>query len=236
MILRVSQRLKRSRTINTSVLPPGCRIFWKTIRFSWWLSAPILIAILSMPGYVWHMAKRAGRETFYNHPRRSENAVCSGERKGLTVSPFQNRRFDSCYLTMKQAIESGKLGKLSRSKAILTIFARRRKPVPAVISTARFMALACIRSIKLSPCWGVRSRSGTIFSARETRSTLTTPSPFTLLPEDDRDRENQPSGENTLAEIHGTRYARLVYSLWYRPAGNQPEGGHYAGDPGFGES
>ena len=95
--------------------------------------------------------KTCWSRNLYNHPRRSENAVCSGERKGLTVSPFQNRRFDSCYLTMKQAIESGKLGKLSRSKAILTIFARRRKPVPAVISTARFMALACIRSINYRP-------------------------------------------------------------------------------------
>jgi Predicted dehydrogenases and related proteins len=32
--------------------------------------------------------------------------------KGLLVTPFQNRRFDSCFLTMKQVIESGKLGKI----------------------------------------------------------------------------------------------------------------------------
>lgn len=32
--------------------------------------------------------------------------------KGLLVTPFQNRRFDSCFLTMKQAIESGKLGQI----------------------------------------------------------------------------------------------------------------------------
>lgn len=32
--------------------------------------------------------------------------------KGLLITPFQNRRFDSCFLTMKQAIESGKLGKI----------------------------------------------------------------------------------------------------------------------------
>ena len=30
--------------------------------------------------------------------------------KGLTVSPYQNRRFDACFLTAKKAIESGKLG------------------------------------------------------------------------------------------------------------------------------
>ncbi|MFK3663298.1 oxidoreductase [Scandinavium sp. NPDC088450] len=30
--------------------------------------------------------------------------------KGLTVMPYQNRRFDSCFLTAKKVIESGKLG------------------------------------------------------------------------------------------------------------------------------
>ncbi|MGL5966174.1 MAG: oxidoreductase [Kluyvera sp.] len=30
--------------------------------------------------------------------------------KGLTISPYQNRRFDSCFLTTKKVIESGKLG------------------------------------------------------------------------------------------------------------------------------
>ncbi|EPY6731599.1 oxidoreductase [Klebsiella quasipneumoniae] len=32
--------------------------------------------------------------------------------KGLTVTPYQNRRFDSCFLTTKKVIESGKLGEL----------------------------------------------------------------------------------------------------------------------------
>lgn len=32
--------------------------------------------------------------------------------KGLTVSPYQNRRFDSCFLTTKKVIESGKLGEI----------------------------------------------------------------------------------------------------------------------------
>lgn len=30
--------------------------------------------------------------------------------KGLTISPYQNRRFDSCFLTTKKVIEGGKLG------------------------------------------------------------------------------------------------------------------------------
>jgi len=32
--------------------------------------------------------------------------------KGLMVTPYQNRRFDSCFLTAKKAIESGKLGEI----------------------------------------------------------------------------------------------------------------------------
>jgi len=33
-------------------------------------------------------------------------------RRGLTLSPYQNRRFDACFLTMKKAIESRKLGEI----------------------------------------------------------------------------------------------------------------------------
>lgn len=32
--------------------------------------------------------------------------------KGLTISPYQNRRFDFCFLTTKKVIESGKLGQI----------------------------------------------------------------------------------------------------------------------------
>ena len=32
--------------------------------------------------------------------------------KGLTVTPYQNRRFDTCFLMAKKAIESGKLGEI----------------------------------------------------------------------------------------------------------------------------
>ncbi len=44
--------------------------------------------------------------------------------KRLTVTPYQNRRFDSCFLTAKKAIESGRLERLLKWKAILTITAR----------------------------------------------------------------------------------------------------------------
>ncbi|MDU6410007.1 MAG: oxidoreductase [Yersiniaceae bacterium] len=42
--------------------------------------------------------------------------------KGLTVTPFQNRRFDSCFLTMKQAIDSGKLGDIVETESHFDYF------------------------------------------------------------------------------------------------------------------
>lgn len=48
--------------------------------------------------------------------------------KGLIVTPYQNRRFDSCFLTAKKAIESGKLGEIVEVESHLTITARWQKP------------------------------------------------------------------------------------------------------------
>lgn len=42
--------------------------------------------------------------------------------KGLTISPYQNRRFDSCFLTMKKAIESGKLGEIVEIESHFDMF------------------------------------------------------------------------------------------------------------------
>ena len=118
---------------------------------------------------------------FTTTPEEAKTLFALAREKGLTVSPFQNRRFDSCYLTMKQAIDSGKLGEIVEIESHFDYFRPASETCPGSYFDGAFLALACIRSIKLAPCWGVRSRSGTIFSARETRSTLTTPSPFTSI-------------------------------------------------------
>lgn len=44
--------------------------------------------------------------------------------KGLTVTPYQNRRFDSCFLTAKKRLRAGNWARLSKLKAISIITAR----------------------------------------------------------------------------------------------------------------
>ncbi len=63
-------------------------------------------------------------------PRRlpGEGAVCVGEKQRADRHAVSDRRFDSCFLTAKKAIESGKLERLLKWKAILTITARSQKP------------------------------------------------------------------------------------------------------------
>lgn len=56
--------------------------------------------------------KRAGGKAVHPDAGGSKNSVCPANSKGLTVTPYQNRRFDSCFLTTKKVIESGKLGEL----------------------------------------------------------------------------------------------------------------------------
>lgn len=48
--------------------------------------------------------------------------------KGLTVTPYQNRRFDSCFLTAKKRLKVASWERLLKWKAILTITARWQKP------------------------------------------------------------------------------------------------------------
>ncbi len=44
--------------------------------------------------------------------------------KGLTVTPYQNRRFDSCFLTVKKRLRAANWARLSKLKAISIITAR----------------------------------------------------------------------------------------------------------------
>jgi len=63
--------------------------------------------------------------------------------KGLAVTPYQNRRFDSCFLTAKRQLRAENSAMLWRSKATSITTARWRKQSPACRRTARFTALAC---------------------------------------------------------------------------------------------
>lgn len=50
--------------------------------------------------------------------------------KGLTVTPYQNRRFDSCFLTAKKRLKAASSATLWRSKATSITTARWRKRNP----------------------------------------------------------------------------------------------------------
>jgi predicted dehydrogenase len=91
--------------------------------------------------------------------------------KGLTVTPYQNRRFDSCFLMAKKAIESGKLGEIVEVRAISITTARLRKRNRACRRTDRSTALACIRWIKLFHCLVARTMWRMTFVACATRPT-----------------------------------------------------------------
>jgi predicted dehydrogenase len=77
-----------------------------------------LVTVCTHPDSHYHYAKLClehGKNVLVEKPftttsEEAETLFAIARDKGLTVSPFQNRRFDSCFLTMKQAIDSGKLG------------------------------------------------------------------------------------------------------------------------------
>ncbi len=73
--------------------------------------------------------------------------------KGLTVTPYQNRRFDSCFLTAKKAIESGKLGEIVEVESHFSYYYRPvRKRNLGCRRMARSMALVCINGPRLFFC------------------------------------------------------------------------------------
>lgn len=79
-----------------------------------------LVTICTHPDSHYYYAKLCleyGKNVLVEKPftttlEEAETLFAIARDKGLTVSPFQNRRFDSCFLTMKQAIDSGKLGQI----------------------------------------------------------------------------------------------------------------------------
>ncbi|MEL2953762.1 oxidoreductase [Escherichia coli] len=62
-------------------------------------------------------ALEAGKNVLVEKPftptiAQAKELFALAKSKGLIVTPYQNRRFDSCFLTAKKAIESGKLGEI----------------------------------------------------------------------------------------------------------------------------
>ena len=72
--------------------------------------------------------------------------------KGLTVTPYQNRRFDSCFLTAKKAIESGKLGEIVEVESHFDYYRPEAETKPGLPQDGAFMAWAYTPWIRLSRC------------------------------------------------------------------------------------
>lgn len=64
--------------------------------------------------------------------------------KGLTVTPYQNRRFDSCFLTTKKVIESGKLGELVEIESHFDNYRPVAETIQGDHKAAISMASGCI--------------------------------------------------------------------------------------------
>lgn len=78
-------------------------------------------------------ALEAGKNVLVEKPftptlARAKELFELAKSKGLTVTPYQNRRFDSCFLTAKKRLKVASWERLSKWKAILTITARWQKP------------------------------------------------------------------------------------------------------------
>jgi predicted dehydrogenase len=61
--------------------------------------------------------------------------------KGLTVTPYQNRRFDSCFLTAKKAIESGKLGEIVEIESHFDLYRPVAETQPGLAQDGTFYGL-----------------------------------------------------------------------------------------------
>lgn len=102
-------------------------------------------------------ALEAGKNVLVEKPftptlAQAKELFALAKSKGLTVTPYQNRRFDSCFLTAKKAIESGKLGEIVEVESHFDYYRPVVETKPGLPQDARSMALVCIRWTRLFLC------------------------------------------------------------------------------------
>lgn len=88
-------------------------------------------------------ALEAGKHVLVEKPftatlEQAQRLFALARERGLTVTPYQNRRFDACFLTMKKALGSGKLGRIVEVESHFDLF---RPEVPTQPGTAMDGAL-----------------------------------------------------------------------------------------------
>lgn len=91
-------------------------------------------------------ALEAGKNVLVEKPFTSTLAEAKAlfalaKSRGLTVTPYQNRRFDSCFLTMKKVIESGKLGEIVEVESHFDLYRPVAETQPGVPQDGTFYGL-----------------------------------------------------------------------------------------------
>ncbi|MGU0057358.1 Gfo/Idh/MocA family oxidoreductase [Enterobacter hormaechei] len=79
--------------------------------------------------------------------------------KGLTVTPYQNRRFDSCFLTAKKAIESGKLGEIVEIESHFDYYRGGGNPARTAAGRVVLRSGRAHHRTRLFPCLAARTTS-----------------------------------------------------------------------------
>lgn len=91
-------------------------------------------------------------------PRRwwSKALFALAKSKGLTVTPYQNRRFDSCFLTAKKAIESGKLGEIVEIESHFDLYRPVAETQPGLAQDGTFYGLGVHTLDQIISCSAAR--------------------------------------------------------------------------------
>lgn len=108
-----------------------------------------LVTVCTRPDSHFHYARlclKHGKNVLVEKPftttlEEAKTLFALAKEKGLVVSPFQNRRFDSCFLTMKKAIESGKLGDIVEVESHFDYFRPDADPQPGGAFDGAFYGL-----------------------------------------------------------------------------------------------
>ncbi|STJ27076.1 putative oxidoreductase [Escherichia coli] len=108
-------------------------------------------------------ALEAGKNVLVEKPftptlAQAKELFALAKSKGLTVTPYQNRRFDSCFLTAKKAIESGKLGEIVEVESHFDYYRPVAETKPGLPQDGAFYGLVCIRWTRLFLCSSPGSR------------------------------------------------------------------------------
>lgn len=124
-------------------------------------------------------ALQAGKNVLVEKPftptlEEAKTLFALANSKGLTVTPYQNRRFDSCFLTTKKVIESGKLGELVEIESHFDNYRPLAETNPGGPQNSS-MALACIPWIRSFRCSAARTMSLTICARCAIKPTRMTP-------------------------------------------------------------